>query len=74
MEKINKDEEAKNKLISIAEQNEEFAKTFMRLHTPLKATILPGRNDICPFCNSGKKFKKCECYKIKVKEYKNEFS
>ena len=27
-----------------------------------------GRNEICPFCTSGKKFKNCACYKV----YKNE--
>lgn len=54
--------------------NEEFARTFMRLHTPLNATKLPGRNDICPFCNSGKKFKNCDCYNTHTVKYTNKYS
>ena len=53
--------------------NEEFQRTFMKLHTPLNATKLPGRNDICPYCNSGKKFKNCECYKTHQVEYTNKY-
>ena len=39
--------------------DEDFQRNFMKLHTPLTASNKIGRNDICPFCNSGKKFKKC---------------
>jgi len=53
--------------------NEEFARVFMKLHTPLNASKLPGRNDICPYCDSGKKFKKCECYKTHKVEYRNKY-
>lgn len=63
------DAEVINKML----QDEEFARVFMKLHTPLRATKLPGRNDICPYCNSGKKFKNCECSKTHVVEYKNQY-
>lgn len=64
-----KQREKYNKML----QDEEFARVFMKLHTPLNATKLPGRNDICPYCNSGKKFKKCECYKTHKVEYRNKY-
>ena len=42
---------------------EELNKIYARMHTPWKRRVDKiSRNDICPFCNSGKKFKKCECY------------
>lgn len=64
-----------SKMDSIREMmsNKDFQKMFMRLHTPLTATKLPGRNDVCPYCNSGKKFKKCECYKTHKVEYTNPY-
>ncbi len=42
--------------------NELFDKAFKDLCT-LKSIKKVGRNDICPFCNSGLKYKKCECSK-----------
>ena len=54
-------------------RDEDFQRNFMKLHTPLNATKLPSRNDICPFCNSKKKFKNCECYKTHKVEYKNKY-
>lgn len=41
----------------------EFQKMYAKMHTPWhrRGTKI-SRNDICPFCNSGKKFKNCECY------------
>ena len=53
--------------------DENFARVFMKIHTPLNATKLPGRNDICPYCDSGKKFKNCECYKTHTVEYTNKY-
>lgn len=50
--------------------NEEFATMWMRLHTPIVRTGKKvGRNEICPYCNSGKKFKNCECYNTHKVEY-----
>lgn len=47
-------------------QNEEFRNMWVKMHTPWKSKIKTGhktgRNEICPYCTSGKKFKKCECY------------
>ena len=44
--------------------NEDFAKMWLKVHTPyLREVPKVGRNEICPFCNSGKKFKNCDCYK-----------
>ena len=41
----------------------EFQRMYQKMHTPWKRRANKvGRNDICPFCNSGKKFKNCECY------------
>lgn len=59
--KIQEQLEAVKELIA----NEDMAK----LHTPLVRTSKVGRNDICPYCNSGKKFKNCECYKTHSSEY-----
>lgn len=43
--------------------NQDFARMWLKMHTPhVKAYPKIGRNDICPFCDSGKKFKNCECY------------
>lgn len=53
--------------------NEDFQRNFMKLHTPLTAINKVNRNDICPFCDSGKKFKKCECYKTHQVEYTNPY-
>lgn len=50
-------------------QDEEFRNMWIKMHTPWKSKIRTGthghktgRNEICPYCTSGKKFKKCECY------------
>jgi uncharacterized protein YecA (UPF0149 family) len=43
--------------------SEEFIRTYAKMHTPWKRRVdKPRRNDICPFCNSGLKFKNCECF------------
>ena len=48
----------------------EYADYYRIRHTPRVLVKEPGRNDICPYCNSGKKFKNCECYKTHHKQYK----
>lgn len=54
------DQESLNGMFS----NEDFAKMWLKMHTPyLREVPKVGRNEICPFCNSGKKFKNCDCYK-----------
>lgn len=46
----------------------DFQKMWAKMHTPWKRRHDKiSRNEICPFCNSGKKFKNCECYE----KYKN---
>ena len=57
--KITPEQEEQIKEIS---NNSEFKKAWSRLHTPWIREPKVGRNEICPFCNSGKKFKKCACY------------
>ena len=53
----------------------EFMKMKMenwkRMHTPVKRAYRKvGRNEICPFCDSGLKFKYCECsIKEEYQEY-----
>ena len=45
-------------------ENEDMKRMWYKLHTPLvRNKKKVRRNEICPFCNSGKKFKNCECYK-----------
>ena len=42
----------------------EWKETYMKIHTPFKREFKKvGRNETCPFCSSGLKFKHCECYK-----------
>ena len=49
-------------------ESEEFQKMYAKMHTPWKRRYEKvNRNSICPFCDSGKKFKNCECYE----KYKN---
>lgn len=67
-------EEQKNESMEKLLHDETFARVFMKLHTPLNATRLPGRNDICPYCHSGKKFKNCACYKDHKVEYTNRYT
>lgn len=47
--------------------NEDFKNMWVKMHTPYRNKLRLtghkiGKNDICPFCTSGKKFKKCTCY------------
>lgn len=62
-----------NKIMELAKQNDDFARNFMKLHTPITVEKLPGRNDICPYCDSGLKFKYCECSKKHTKQYRNKY-
>ena len=44
-------------------QIEEWRRMMFKVHTPFKREYRKvGRNEICPFCDSGLKFKHCECY------------
>lgn len=43
--------------------NEGFRKMYNKMHNPWTKRYDIRPNDICPFCNSGKKFKKCTCDK-----------
>lgn len=51
-------------------ENEDIRKMWIKTHTPYRKILAVGRNEICPFCGSGKKFKHCECYeKYKANPY-----
>jgi uncharacterized protein YecA (UPF0149 family) len=40
----------------------EWQEMYAKMHTPFKREYRKvGRNEICPFCDSGLKFKHCEC-------------
>ena len=55
--------------VEAKENNEEFQQRirewqemYAKMHTPFKREHRKvGRNEICPFCDSGLKFKHCEC-------------
>lgn len=54
------------------ESSPELVEMWHRLHTPLvREHRKVSRNEICPFCDSGKKFKHCECYAKYKTTYKN---
>lgn len=59
-------EEAVAEEVATVQVNEEVKKwqqMYMKMHTPFKREYPKiGRNKICPFCDSGLKFKKCKCY------------
>lgn len=63
-----KDVKSEIGLINELLANEDLARMWKKLHTPLLRTNKVGRNDICPYCNSEKKFKNCECYKTHSSE------
>lgn len=49
--------------IKQAFEDEAFQKKWMEMHTPWVRNFRKiRRNEICPLCNSGLKFKDCECY------------
>jgi uncharacterized protein YecA (UPF0149 family) len=64
----------KNDIKRLFEDNEDLQRMWHKLHTPLvRSRRKVGRNEVCPFCNSGKKFKDCKCYELyKDMEYVNE--
>lgn len=50
---------------------EEFMEMWAKMHSPIVCEKrMPKRNEICPFCNSGKKFKNCECFSKYENVYK----
>lgn len=60
------------KVKKLFESSPELVEMWHRLHTPLvREHRKVGRNEICPFCDSGKKFKHCECYAKYKTTYKN---
>lgn len=55
--------------IKQAFQDRDFQEMWMKMHTPwVRKHKNIRRNEICPFCNSGLKYKQCECYTHR-KEY-----
>lgn len=65
--KINELDSTENSVKDEAEQLYNFIKS----HTPWRRIEKKvGRNDICPYCNSGLKFKNCECFNKKMFEPK----
>ena len=58
------DLEAKEKNERVQQYIREWQEMYTKMHTPFKREYRKvGRNEICPFCDSGLKFKHCECYK-----------
>ncbi len=46
----------------LQQQIREWQEMYVKMHTPFKREYRKvGRNEICPFCDSGLKFKHCEC-------------
>jgi len=44
-------------------EDKAFQNKWMQMHTPWIRTFRKvRRNEICPFCDSGKKYKNCECF------------
>lgn len=42
---------------------QDWAEMYQKMHTPFKRVYPKARrNEICPFCDSGLKFKHCECF------------
>lgn len=53
-------EEANERL---QQQMREWAEIYKKVHTPFKKEERKvGRNETCPYCDSGLKFKKCTCF------------
>ena len=47
-------------------ENEDIKRMWAKMHTPwVRTRPKVRRNEICPYCGSGKKYKHCECYKRK---------
>lgn len=65
VEEVKKKSDKEEKLEMMQEmfQNEDFRNMWIKMHTPWERRHKKvGRNDICPFCDSGKKYKNCSCY------------
>lgn len=46
----------------LQQQIREWQEMYVKMHTPFKREYRKvRRNEICPFCDSGLKFKHCEC-------------
>jgi uncharacterized protein YecA (UPF0149 family) len=57
------DLEAKENNERLQQHIREWQEMYAKMHTPFKREYRKvGRNEICPFCDSGLKFKHCECY------------
>lgn len=54
---------AENKAdLQMQQRIREWQEMYAKMHTPFKREYRKvGRNEICPFCDSGLKFKHCEC-------------
>lgn len=62
---IEEDLEAKENNERLQQHIREWKEMYAKMHTPFKREYRKvGRNEMCPYCDSGLKFKKCECYKI----------
>ena len=56
------DLEAKENNERVQQYIKEWQEMYAKMHTPFKREYRKvGRNEICPFCDSGLKFKHCEC-------------
>lgn len=71
--KVHNDVEVMQETMSELMGNEDFKNMWIKMHTPYRSKSKlsghkVGRNEICPYCTSGKKFKNCKCYNT----YKNE--
>lgn len=63
-EPIKEEALSEDQTLEMKQFEEDFKRMWIKTHTPIiKRIDPPGRNEICPYCNSGLKFKKCECYK-----------
>lgn len=61
---VEEDLEAKETNERVQQYIREWQEMYTKIHTPFKREYSKvGRNETCPFCDSGLKFKHCECYK-----------
>jgi hypothetical protein len=57
------DLEAKENNERLQQHIREWKEMYTKMHIPFKREHgKVGRNEICPFCDSGLKFKHCECF------------
>lgn len=57
------DLKAKENYERVQQYIREWQEMYTKMHTPFKREYSKvGRNEICPFCDSGLKFKHCECF------------